>query len=174
MKRSSSIALVMISASALALNACDDPKVDAEVYKSLGQCARESQLPNADCREGYLDARRQHAEVAPKFATREECVATFGPNNCEVAPQESSRGGSLFMPIMMGYMIGSGAVHSQPLYRTAHDSRTYRTADNHAVSRSTGHVSVAAAAARAPAAKTAAISRGGFGSRARVAGSASG
>lgn len=178
MKRSSSIALIMISTSALALSACDEPQVDAEIYTSLGECARESQMSDADCREGYLQARRQHGEVAPKYASREECVADFGENNCETSSYRTEQGGSVFMPLMMGYMMGrvlsGGSVAPQPLYRTAGDSSTFRTADNRTVGRSTGPVRVASAAAKAPSAKSSTISRGGFGATARASGSATG
>lgn len=177
MKRSSSIALVMIGTSAIALSACDDNDVEAEIYSSLGECVQQSEMTDSDCRHGYLDARRQHADVAPKFASKQECEAAFGAGNCESAPQQSS-GGSLFMPLMMGYMLGSmtsaGHVTPQPLYRTAGDPQTFRTADNKSVGRSTGVVRVASAAASQPSTKTTTVSRGGFGSTARYAGSATG
>lgn len=174
MKRSSSIALVMVSASALALTACDEPTVDAEVYSSLAECVRESQQSNEDCRKGFLAAREQHAKVAPKYSSRQDCMEDFGANQCERAPYETSGGGSVFMPIMAGYMMGrvlsGGSVFPQPLYRSADDSKTFRTADNRSVGRSTGPVRVAEKAARAPSAKGYTVSRGGFGARASSAG----
>ncbi len=68
-----------------------------------------------------MDARQQHAQTAPAFASRDACEAKFGLENCaetrqrpsadQIQPGEQqaaaqSGGGSWFMPAMLGYMMG--------------------------------------------------------------------
>jgi uncharacterized protein YgiB involved in biofilm formation len=178
MKRSKSIGLITMGVSIIALTACDEPKVDALVFDNLQQCLADKDLSREQCESNYAAAKSQHADVAPKYASREACEAEFGAEKCEAAPQRAEGGGSIFMPLMMGYMMGSmmsrGSVAPQPLYRSAGDSKTYRTADNQKVGTTTGRTQIAQAAARAPAMKTSTMSRGGFGSSARTVGTAGG
>ena len=178
MKRSKSIGLITMGLSVIALTACDEPKVEALVFDDLQQCLADKDLTREQCESNYNAAREQHAAVAPKYASKEECEAEFGTGKCEQAPQQTSSGGSIFMPLMMGYMMGSmmnrGAVAPQPLYRTADDARTYRTADNQKVGTTTGRTQIAQSAARAPAMTTSTVSRGGFGASARSIGRAGG
>jgi uncharacterized protein YgiB involved in biofilm formation len=179
MKRSKSIGLITMGVSVIALTACDEPKVDALVFDTLQQCLADQDLTREQCEANYNAAREQHVAVAPKYTSREACETDFGAEKCEQAPQRTQSGGSVFMPLMMGYMMGSmlgnrGAVAPQPLYRSADDSKTYRTADNQKVGTTTGRTQVASAAARAPAVKTSTVSRGGFGATARSTGFAGG
>lgn len=44
--------------------------------------------------------------MAPKYLNKEECEADFGAGQCETAPQQTTAGGSVFMPMMMGYLAG--------------------------------------------------------------------
>jgi uncharacterized protein YgiB involved in biofilm formation len=168
--------------SVIALTACDEPKVEALVFDDLQQCLADKDLTREQCESNYNAAREQHAAVAPKYASKQECEEEFGAGKCEQAPQqatgEQAGGGSIFMPLMMGYMMGSmmsrGGVASQPLYRTADDSKTYRTADNQKVGTTTGRTQIGQSAARAPAMTTSTVSRGGFGASARSMGTAAG
>jgi uncharacterized protein YgiB involved in biofilm formation len=177
MKRSRSIALVMMGAGTVALTACEEPQVDVSVFQDVEQCVDQPGASRAACEEAFGVAQAQHAVVAPKYADREACEADFGLEQCEQAPQEAQGGGSFFMPLMMGYMMGSmmsgrGAA-AQPLYRSADDPNTFRTADNRSVGSTTGRTTVSRAAAAPPTAKSYTVSRGGFGERARAFGPAS-
>jgi uncharacterized protein YgiB involved in biofilm formation len=83
----------------------------------------------------------------------------------------------MFMPLMMGYMMGSmiggrGFGNSQPLYRTRSNPGTFRTSDNKAAGRSTGRTQVAKSSMARPTSKASTRSRGGFGSSGRRFGSA--
>ncbi len=177
MKRSRSVALVMMGSGALVLSACDEPQVDATIYDSVEQCVDAPGASRAECEEQYKIAADQHAAVAPKYTDRAACEADFGAEQCEVAPYQAQGGGSIFMPLMMGYMMGSmmgrGGAATQPLYRSADDSKNFRTADNKNVGATTGKTTVNQSAAGRPTAKAYTVSRGGFGSRARSYGSAS-
>ncbi|MDH3704245.1 MAG: DUF1190 domain-containing protein, partial [Alphaproteobacteria bacterium] len=116
---------------------------------------------------------------APKYNSKADCEADFGAERCETAPYRSSGGGSVFMPLMMGYMMGSmiagrSSVVSQPLYRSADDSKNFRTGDNRKVGGATGVTKVARSATKRPTVKSRTTSRGGFGARGRAFGSARG
>jgi uncharacterized protein YgiB involved in biofilm formation len=125
MKRSRAIRLVLLSSTGLLLLAgCDqnDPLARNDFFQSEQQCAQAND-PSA-CRQALADAQREHARTAPAFGSREACEARFGLENCtetkatptpeQIQPGEpqqpqqtaQSGGGSWFLPVMMGYMMG--------------------------------------------------------------------
>ncbi len=171
MKRSKSVRLVAMGTGLFLVAACDEAKVDTAIFETAKQC-QELGFTAEECRANYERARESHVAVAPKYASREACETDFGAEQCESAPQKTASGGSVFMPLMMGYMMGSilggktGAT-AQPLYRSGDDRSTFRTADNKSVGKQTGRVQVASSAASSPTVKTRTISRGGFGASAR-------
>ncbi|MFN4087842.1 MAG: DUF1190 domain-containing protein [Alphaproteobacteria bacterium] len=131
MKRSRSIRLVLLgSAGALMLSGCEDP-VDVATRGQLFTDAQacESAYDREECLDAYRRAETAHVETAPKFTTREECEAEFGVENCTTGPRlaagegdpaQANAGGSWFMPVMMGYMMGrmmGGGVATTPVYR---------------------------------------------------------
>lgn len=118
MKKSRSIRLVLLGSAGITLAACGDdgPPQDAQFYSSVADCA--AVYDTATCESVKAEAEQKFAEEAPKFTRKEECEAEFGPGNCET--QQASSGGSIFMPMMMGYMMGrmtGGAFAATPLYR---------------------------------------------------------
>ncbi len=169
MKRWSSISIAMLtSVSVIALSACEEPTVDAAVFEGLQECLNNPDMDPDQCRDSFSAARSQHASVAPKYSSKEDCQADFGAERCEEAPYRTSGGGSVFMPLMMGYMMGSmiggrSGIAAQPLYRSAGDSKSFRTADNKNVGSKTGRTKVARSAASRPSVKSSTMSRGGFG-----------
>ena len=178
MKRWNSISVgLLMGVSAIALTACEEPKVDAAVYESLQQCINDPDVSREQCEQNYKEARSQHAAVAPKYTSQADCQADFGAGRCEQAPYRSSSGGSIFMPLMMGYMMGSmiggrRSMMSQPLYRSAASPNTFRTADNMSAGSKTGRTRVTRSATTRPSFKSSTISRGGFGRSGRRFGSA--
>jgi uncharacterized protein YgiB involved in biofilm formation len=171
-----SVGLVM-GASLLVLSACGEPQVEVSVYESVEQCKRESLGDTDKCESNFNEAKAQHAAVAPKYATKEDCAADFGAEKCEKAPYQTSSGGSVFMPLMAGYMMGSllrggrSGFGSQPLYRSASSPGTFRTADNKSAGSATGRTQVAKSATSRPSVKSTTMRRGGFGSSGRRFGS---
>jgi uncharacterized protein YgiB involved in biofilm formation len=132
--------LLLASAVALALAACEDPNKEiSQFIRDEAQCTSQSD-PSA-CRQALMDARTAHARTAPAFATREACESAFGAANCQAAtgtpapeqvaaaqahdpsqPQQQAQqaGGGFFMPLLMGYMMGrmaGGGMGAQPVYR---------------------------------------------------------
>ncbi len=178
MKRGNSFrGALLMGASLIALSACEEPKVDASVYDSLQQCIDDPSVPSQQCEQSYKEARGQHAAVAPKYSSEADCQADFGAGQCEKAPYRTSSGGSIFMPLMMGYMMGSmiggrRSMMSQPLYRSARSPKSFRTADNRNVGSTTGRTRVARSATSRPSFKSSTMRRGGFGASARRFGSA--
>ena len=173
MKRSRRIALVMMGTSALALSACEERKTEAALFESVEQCVATEGLVADQCYREFDAARAQHAEVAPKYAAQADCEEDFGQGACETAPYRTSEGGSVFMPLMAGFLMGQmmgGRGYSQPLYRSRDDAKTFRTADNRAVGRTVGRTVVPERAVAKPSSKLYTQRRGGFGARARAAG----
>ena len=177
MKRWKSVPIVMLtSVSLTALTACEEPRVDALVFETLEQCLDDTTMSRGECEANYKEARDQHAAVAPKFASKADCIDEFGAGQCEEAPYKTQSGGSVFMPLMMGYMMGSmmngrRSMVSQPLYRSANKPGFFRTADSRNVGATTGRTQVAKSATSRPSFKSSTISRGGFGASGRRFGS---
>lgn len=170
MKRSKSVKLVAMGTGLLLVAACEEAKVDTALFESVKQCTGLG-FSVQECEANYREAQRNHINVAPKYTAQADCEADFGAAQCEVAPQRTSNGGSVFMPLMAGYMMGSllsgGRSAGQPLYKSANDRSTFRTGDNKAVAKSVGRTQVAQSATRTASTKTRTVSRGGFGSGAR-------
>ena len=126
--------IMLLSVSAIALAACEERKVEAAVFESVQQCTADPDLTAEQCEQSFKEAQSQHAAVAPKYVSEADCQADFGAGKCEKAPYRTSSGGSIFMPLMVGYMMGSflgrgrGFGTSQPLYRSAQQPNTFRTA----------------------------------------------
>ena len=173
---SSRSAILMMSVSLIALTACGEPEVDASIYESEDQCKRDPLNTSDQCESSFKEALSQHAAAAPKYATVKDCQADFGEGKCETSPYRTSSGGSIFMPLMAGYMMGSmlggrSSMMSQPLYRSTQSPNNFRTAENRNVGSKTGSTKVARSATGRPTFKTATRSRGGFGSSGRRLGS---
>lgn len=133
----------------IGLTACEenDPLAGHDVLRSQAECASR---PDPDaCRIALADARAEHVQTAPRFATRQECEDQFGATNCgtpdqvlagndafaavqpadpntapgQPAPQQQQAhsGSGVFMPLLMGYMMGRAlggpGLGAQPLYR---------------------------------------------------------
>jgi uncharacterized protein YgiB involved in biofilm formation len=138
MKRSMSLSLMLMGSLSLPLAGCGDEAVKEEfmAFTSLNDCARNGEFTMQQCRTMEQEAQRQR----PRFASREECEQAFGADVCESNVQPSARadasgaerangdlmqqsGGSSWMPLMAGYMMGrylSGGASmqgTQPLFR---------------------------------------------------------
>ena len=168
MKRSRSVKLVAMGSGLLLMAACEEAKVDTALFESVKQCSSLG-FSEQECVANFQQAQQTHIAAAPKYVSRSDCEADFGAEKCEVAPQRTTSGGSVFMPMMAGYMMGSmlsGGGRGQPLYRSKSDAGNFRTADNKSVGSKVGRAQVGQSATRTPAAKTRTTSRGGFGKNA--------
>jgi uncharacterized protein YgiB involved in biofilm formation len=195
MKRSKRAALVlMVPVTSFLLAGCREERQQAMVFTSPSECSAAALNTAAQCEDDYMAAKTLHPQVAPKYVSKEECEGDFGASQCETAPQKNHSGGSVFMPMMMGYMmgqmlnrggaagnlqqpvtVGAGAgssVPTQPLYKSRDDRSTFRTAANTPVSKGIGTISVRPSQVKVPAGQVA--RRGGFGQQASVRSSVGG
>lgn len=105
MKRSKKAALVlMVPTATMLLAGCGEQRETALVYADPSECASGGFNSPEQCQADYAEAKALHPLTAPKFEAQADCEAEFGAGKCEPAP--ASSGGSFFMPMMMGYMMG--------------------------------------------------------------------
>ncbi|WP_374304547.1 DUF1190 domain-containing protein [Ferrovibrio sp.] len=191
MRKSRVIRLALLGTVGLVgLAGCDDsdPLAGHDVLRDQKECASR---PDPDgCRIALADARAQHVQTAPRFTSREECETQFGLGNCgtpqqilsandafstaqpagdpsQPAPQpqqQAQSSGGVFMPMLMGYMIGRSLAGPSPWSAPGAAQPLYRDPGNTAYtgSKPLGQLS----ANRFPDAPKAApgyVSRGGFG-----------
>lgn len=184
MKRSKKAALVlMVPATTLLLAGCGEEREQALVYESPSECAAASFNTPEQCKADYDAAKALHPQVAPKYVSKEECETDFGSGSCETAPQQTSSGSSVFMPMMMGYLMGqmmnrgavpqnlqqpaaanTSKVPTQPLYKSRDDRATFRTATNSPVAGGIGPINLKPSQVQPQAGQL--VRRGGFGSQA--------
>jgi uncharacterized protein YgiB involved in biofilm formation len=129
-RRSKSIRLALMGSIGLVgvLPGCDEPP-QADAFATVEACIQKTGQDQS-CREGFAEAQAQAQSTAPAFRTREACEAVF--NNCGVPdatarinpdqvaagselaqqagaatpPASASSGGSWFMPLAAGYLLG--------------------------------------------------------------------
>lgn len=189
MKRSKKAALVlMVPVATLLLAGCGEESEQAMVFSDPSECSAAGLNDTAQCTADYAAAKALHPQVAPKYVNKEECETDFGAGQCETAPQQTAQGGSVFMPMMMGYMMGqmlnrggaaggnaqqpaaagAGAAGSkiptQPLYKSRDDRSTFRTATNTPVAKGIGPISLKPSQVKPQAGQL--VRRGGFGQQA--------
>lgn len=132
-KRSRHVALLLAGAAVLTLSACEDDAVDAQAFPDLNSCIAAAQedglwFTEEDCRTQFAAAEQTHLETAPRYESQELCEQQHGEGACGADPaataqQQGGGGGFSFMPLLVGYMMGSmlsrgGGVFSQPMVRT--------------------------------------------------------
>lgn len=192
-KRGRRVALVLAGTATLALSACKDDQVDAQSFPDLESCISASKqnalwFTEDDCRKNFAAAEQEYLETAPRYASRELCEQEHGAGNCGGDPvaQQQGGGGFSFMPLFMGYMLGSmlgrgGGVFSQPMVRTA-DGRyaTPKGDQSFATNRGSGRVPAQSfqrapsTLGKPPMSATQVNQRGGFGASATARPSAGG
>lgn len=193
MRKSRVIRLALLGTVGLVgLTACEenDPLAGHDVLRDQKECASR---PDPDgCRIALADARAQHVQTAPRFTSREDCETQFGLGNCgtpqqilsandefstaQPAPQSSpltgeqaqqqqaQSSGGIFMPMLMGYMIGRTLSGPSPWANRGAAQPLYRDPSNTAY---TGNRPLGQLSANrfpdAPKATPGYVSRGGFG-----------
>lgn len=130
------------------LSACEQSDETVSLYTNAEDCAQKKPDQSEQCSLAYKNALQEAAKTAPKYATREDCVAEFGEEKCTQAPtqtttttqtasqaqaglatenQANGQSGSFWMPLMAGYMMGrlmgggtaSPAPAAQPLFSSS-------------------------------------------------------
>uniref|UniRef100_A0A3B0LWI6 Uncharacterized protein n=1 Tax=Arsenophonus endosymbiont of Trialeurodes vaporariorum TaxID=235567 RepID=A0A3B0LWI6_9GAMM len=130
------------------LSACEQSDETVSLYTNAEDCAHKNPAQSEQCSLAYKNALQEAAKTAPKYATREDCVAEFGEEKCTQAStqttattqtasqaqaslatenQASGQSGSFWMPLMAGYMMGrlmgggtaAPAPAAQPLFSSS-------------------------------------------------------
>nr|WP_282557036.1 MULTISPECIES: DUF1190 family protein [Providencia] len=135
--RSYRLAPVAVAVSAVfMLSACEESDETVSLYTNAQDCSQANPSQAEQCTVAYNNALQEAAKTAPKYETQADCIAEFGESMCTQAPaqaglagtsstngeqtaQAQSGGGSMWMPLMMGYMMGrmmGGGAASQPLF----------------------------------------------------------
>ncbi|CAM3796939.1 DUF1190 family protein [Serratia silvae] len=121
------VAPVALAISAVFMLAgCEQADETVSLYKNADDCSTSNPSMSEQCTTAYNNALKEAEKTAPKYATREDCVAEFGEAQCTQAPAqagmaaESQSSGSMWMPLMAGYMMGrmmgGGGYAQQPLF----------------------------------------------------------
>lgn len=124
------------------LAGCEQNDETVSLYQNADDCASATGKA-AECTTAYNNALKEAERTAPKYASREDCVAEFGEGQCQQAPAQAGMApenraqaqssGSFWMPLMAGYMMGrlmSGGAgyQQQPLFSSK--TRTARPTVN--------------------------------------------
>ena len=176
MKRSRQISLVAMGVAVANLGGCGGPSPTAKapevpLFTTVEQCAQSPDYTRKECELGMQFALSQQAQESPRFNDRNSCAASYGNDNCQ--RYDRRYGGSVWMPLLGGYMLGrlmSGGGRDYHYYNYGGGWSTYTPGGGVRTTRSTPSNLPRPANATIPKptrAHTAAISRGGFGSRAR-------
>lgn len=188
-KRSSKVAISIVGATAFALAGCQEEQVEAQAFPDLASCQSAAteggifsgdagdQFSAADCEAAVEEAQTLHVESAPRYDSVEVCEEQHGEGACGSEAEAANGGsGSIFMPLLAGYLIGnmlggrSGLAGSQPLYKTA-DGRFSNATGASTYSANSGRTQLNASSftrpqatvGRAPMTQASVASRGGFG-----------
>lgn len=174
MKKSRSIRLVLLGGATMMLAACGDddelPK-DAKFFSDMKDCS--AVYGEATCLDAKTQSEKDYLAQAPRFSRKEECEKEFGAGNCETpepAGTASGGGTGLFMPMMMGYMLGNmmagGNRFNAPIYRGVNNTAVMPRNGKFLNVGSFAGSGARSATAFRPAAQVAPVSRSGFGSTA--------
>ncbi|MGL4311519.1 MAG: DUF1190 domain-containing protein [Paracoccaceae bacterium] len=128
-KRSGHVALALLGAAAFGLSGCGEEETDARAFPDKQSCLTAVEeggwFSAADCETAFAEAEALHRETAPRYESRELCEQEHGAGACgaDTVAGNPQGGGSIFMPLIAGYLIGSAlgnarAVSSQPLVKT--------------------------------------------------------
>lgn len=193
-KRSKSVSLAILGAAAFGLAGCKSQETDASAFPDEASCVAAADQGSLfftaeDCKTAFAEAAQNHLETAPRYDSLQVCEEQHGVGNCGGDPtaQQSGGGmGSIFMPLMMGYLMGSmlgggRGVMSQPLMRTGNGGFSTPAGDTRlATNNGAGKMSAQAftkaptTMGKAPMTRAQVAQRGGFGQTATSRSTSSG
>ncbi|CNE55215.1 Protein of uncharacterised function (DUF1190) [Yersinia pseudotuberculosis] len=125
--------VALVVSAVFMLAGCEKTDETVSLYQNADDCSQANPSQSAECTTAYNTALQEAVKTAPKYATREDCVAEFGESQCTQAPAQAGmvptsssettaaapqQSGSMWMPLMAGYMMGRmmGGGASQPLF----------------------------------------------------------
>jgi uncharacterized protein YgiB involved in biofilm formation len=158
---------VAIAVSAVFMLAgCEQNDETVSMYQNADDCSKANPGQSAQCTTAFNEAKKEAERTAPKYATREDCVAEFGENQCQQTPAQAGvgttnaesqqSGGSFWMPLMAGYMMGR-------MMGGANGQFVDASGRNYGAATSGKSMTVPKTALAPKPATTSTITRGGFG-----------
>ncbi|GHD96044.1 MULTISPECIES: DUF1190 family protein [Pseudocitrobacter] len=166
------------------LAGCEQSDETVTLYQNADDCSAANPGKSAECTTAFNNAQKEAERTAPKYATREDCVAEFGEGQCQqtpaqagVAPENQAQAqssGSFWMPLMAGYMMGrmmSGGAgfQQQPVFTSknpsspAYGKYTDASGKNYGAAQPGRTMTVPKTAMAPKPATTSTVTRGGFG-----------
>ncbi|WP_092875432.1 DUF1190 family protein [Izhakiella capsodis] len=154
------------------LAGCEQSDQTVSMYQNVDDCTKANPGQSEQCKISHDNALKEAEKTAPKYATREECIAEFGEGQCQQTAQASAGGGSFWMPLMAGYMMGrmmGGGFAQQPLFTSrnpaspANGKFVDASGRNYGSATSGRNISVPKSALAPKPATTTTVTRGGFG-----------
>ncbi|MBG6240668.1 MAG: DUF1190 family protein [Candidatus Symbiopectobacterium sp. Dall1.0] len=179
--RSYRLAPVALAISAaFILAGCEQTDETVSMYQNADDCSAANPSMSAQCTTAYNNALKEAEKTAPKYASKEDCVAEFGKAQCTPVPAQASTAAqptqtsSSWMPLMAGYMMGrmmSGGAGfaQQPLFSSrspaspANGQFVDASGKSYGAATSGRTVTVPKTALAPKPATTNTITRGGFG-----------
>ena len=165
------------------LAGCEKTDETVSLYQNADDCSAANPGKSAECTTAFNNAQKEAVRTAPKYATREDCVAEFGEGQCQqtpaqagVAPENQAQAqssGSFWMPLMAGYMMGrmmgGGMGAQQPLFSSknpaspAYGQYTDAGGKSYGAAQPGRTMTVPKTAMAPKPATTSTVTRGGFG-----------
>ena len=71
------------------LAGCEKTDETVSLYQNADDCSAANPSKAAECTTAYNNAVKEAARTAPKYASREDCVAEFGEGQCQQAPAQA-------------------------------------------------------------------------------------
>ena len=179
--RSYRLAPVALAISAtFILAGCEQTDETVSMYQNADDCSAANPSVSAQCTTAYNNALKEAEKTAPKYASKEDCVAEFGEAQCTPVPAQAgtaaqpTQTSSSWMPLMAGYMMGrmmSGGAGfaQQPLFSSrspaspANGQFVDASGKSYGAATSGRTVTVPKTALAPKPATTNTITRGGFG-----------
>jgi uncharacterized protein YgiB involved in biofilm formation len=93
---------IAVSIAAVLLTGCGEDPMEANLYRSVDECASDNPNYMTECTFAYQEAVDEAERVAPRFSNENDCEYEFGDSNCQYI---ENRNGSFFMPFMAGFML---------------------------------------------------------------------
>jgi uncharacterized protein YgiB involved in biofilm formation len=124
MKRSRALTLVLIAQTPVLLAGCDQAPPEQLTrkgfYTDIAACEKDGNAADV-CQRAFNNAAQANNTNAPKFKTREECIAEFG-EMCQPRQNESG----FWSPLMTGFLLSQllspgrsvSYLDAYPIYRT--------------------------------------------------------
>ena len=118
MKRSRTLTLVLMAPAPLMLAGCDnapEEQMRKGFYTDVAACVADGNAADV-CQRAHDAADKTNATNAPKFKTKEECIAEFGDLCRERAVSTGGGEAGFWSPLMTGFLISQLLSSGRPSY----------------------------------------------------------